>query len=258
MFLFKKLVSPLLFPLPVSVLLLLAGVLLLWSGRRKRAGVLAVTLGTGLLLLFSSPFFPGWALRRLEQQYPYYTPAAAAGREVKWVVVLSGGSSDDPSLPLTGRLSPESIARLVEGIRIARQHPEARLFLTGGVPESIRPESHLLRELSIDLGFPRERIVIEGKTRDTEEQAVAIRQVVGRDAFVLVTSASHMARSVALCRRQGLEPIPAPTAHRIRRAMRREPLTLRKLYPSVYYLDAATTLVYERLGLLWARLRSNA
>ena len=187
----------------MSVLLLLAGVLLLWSGRRKRAGVLAVTLGTGLLLLFSSPFFPGWALRRLEQQYPYYTPAAAAGREVKWVVVLSGGSSDDPSLPLTGRLSPESIARLVEGIRIARQHPGARLFLTGGVPESIRPESHLLRELSIDLGFPRERIVIEGKTRDTEEQAVAIRQVVGRDAFVLVTSASHMARSVALCRRQG-------------------------------------------------------
>ena len=50
-FLVKKIIAPLLFPMPMSLVLLSVGLVFLWFTKRKRTGATACTLGTLMLAL---------------------------------------------------------------------------------------------------------------------------------------------------------------------------------------------------------------
>jgi hypothetical protein len=54
-------------------------------------------------------------------------------------------------------------------------------------------------------------IILRSLSKDTKDQAIHIRKILDNNSFILVTSASHMPRSIVLFRKQGLQPIPAPT-----------------------------------------------
>ena len=54
-----------------------------------------------------------------------------------------------------------------------------------------------------------ERIAMLDTARNTHAEAVAAAELVGDASLILVTSASHMPRAMALFRAQGLDPIPA-------------------------------------------------
>ncbi|HOJ20327.1 MAG TPA: envelope biogenesis factor ElyC, partial [Armatimonadota bacterium] len=127
-FLLKKHLSPFLFPVPLCVLLLLAGVLLLWPAKNRRWGRALASAGLCVLLLGALPPFPEVGIRYLEAPWSVYKPVA--GADVRWVVVLGGGVTVDPSLPPTTQLTRSSLVRLIEGIRILKLHPEARLLLS--------------------------------------------------------------------------------------------------------------------------------
>ncbi len=77
------------------------------------------------------------------------------------------------------------------------------------------PESKIMADLAIELGLDKRDIVEESAALDTEDQAILIKKIVGKDKFILVTSAFHMPRSMAFFRKNGMDPIPAPTGHRI-------------------------------------------
>ncbi|MBI2131555.1 MAG: YdcF family protein, partial [Candidatus Tectomicrobia bacterium] len=115
-------------------------------------------------------------------------------------------------------------------------------------------EAEVMSEVAVQLGVSPSAIVLEPEALDTESQARAAPRYVGRDRFILVTSAAHMPRSMALFRRQGLRPIPAPTGHSFIRRAYRQP---RDFLPSVSALDASQTVIYERMGYLWAWLRGR-
>ena len=212
-FLLKKHLSPLLFPVPLCVLLLLAGVLLLWRAKNRRWGRALASAGLGVLLLGALPPLPEAGIRYLEAPWSIYKPAA--GADVRWVVVLGGGVTVDPGLPPTAQLTRSSLIRLVEGIRILGLHPQARLLLSGGTPFGApRSEAAVMADAARQLGVSADRIVLEESSWDTEGQAAGVRPIVGRDPFVVVTTASHLRRAMALFEAQGLSPIPAPaTAH---------------------------------------------
>ena len=53
-------------------------------------------------------------------------------------------------------------------------------------------------------------MILESKSWTTEDQAVLLRPVVGKEPFALVTSAYHMPRSLLIFRSYGLNPRPAP------------------------------------------------
>ena len=62
------------------------------------------------------------------------------------------------------------------------------------------------------LGVGPARIVVLDTPTDTAQEAYAVREFLGTEArFVLVTSASHLPRSVRHLERAGLEPSAAPT-----------------------------------------------
>jgi len=109
-----------------------------------------------------------------------------------------------------------------------------------------------MAEVALALGVNKDGLILEEISKDTEEQAHLIQQIVGQEYFILVTSASHMPRSVALFKRLGLNCIPAPTDHLVKE--RRE-ITPRDFYPTAESLQKAEKAFYEYLGLTWARLR---
>ena len=254
MFLFKKLVAPFLMPVPFCLALLVAGLLLLWLTGRQRAGKYLATAGALLLLLFGYGFVSSGLLSPLERRYQPVADAREAAGRVRWVVVLGGGSTSDPGLPPSARLSEASLARLVEGIRLQRQLPGSRLLLSGGSVFGSAPDAETMRSLAVGLGVDPASLVLDPASPDTETQAEVVGAHVGSEEFFLVTSASHMRRSVALFKKAGANPLPAPT-HFLAKESRG--LGPGDFFPASGGLRLAETAAYEYLGLAWARLRGK-
>lgn len=253
LFLLKKLAADLLMPVPVVTLLLLVGMVLLWRRRASRLARACLTLGIGLLLVCGTRPMPYLLLAGLEQTYPVYHLAPQDTARVRWIVVLGGGASNDPALPPNGQLSHMSLARLAEGIRLLQLHPHARLLLSGGSVLGSATEAVVMQQTARLLGVDSTRIVLETRSRDTDDQAVNIRALTGADTLVLVTSAFHLPRAMGLFRKQGLHPLPAPTDHLIRQHTR-DP---REYYPGVDHLRRSTLVAHEYLGIAWARVNGK-
>jgi uncharacterized SAM-binding protein YcdF (DUF218 family) len=261
MFLLKKLVSPFILPVPICIGLMALGLFLLWFTRRQQAGKIAVTLGTFLLALMGIRIFSEMLVGPLEARYPPIglgsEPLAASASEndpVRWIVVLSGGHVPDPRVPETSQISRWSLVRLIEGIRLHREMSGTKLLLTGGGFYESVSESETMAKIAGSLGVDPERIVIETESRDTKDQAHIVRSVVGGSRFVLVTSSWHMPRSMAIFRKAGLDPIPAPTGHLVRRGLWSPG---RLFLPCSSGLRRTEIAVHEYLGLLWAKLRGQ-
>jgi uncharacterized SAM-binding protein YcdF (DUF218 family) len=104
------------------------------------------------------------------------------------------------------------------------------------------------------LGVKPQDISLESDSRDTPDQAKIVAEIIGREKFILVTSAVHMPRSMALFRKRGLHPIPAPGDFRVRGAQRFDP---GNFFPRASSLGHMETAVHEYLGLAWAWLRGE-
>ena len=254
MFLFKKLVAPFLMPVPFSLALVLLGLALLWFTRRQRAGKWLATLGALLLLLLGYGFVSNGLLERLERQHAPVTDVSAAAGRVRWVVVLGGGSSADERLPAAMRLSEASLARLVEGVRLQRQLPGGRLLVSGGAVFGSDADAETMRALAVELGVDPAALDLDAASPDTETQAEVVRSRLGTEEFYLVTSASHMPRALALFRKAGTNPLPAPT-HFLAQANRG--FSPGDFFPSAGGLRRAEAATYEDLGLAWAKVRGK-
>ncbi|MBN2437579.1 MAG: envelope biogenesis factor ElyC [Deltaproteobacteria bacterium] len=253
-FVIAKGFSSLLSPLPFLILLLAIGMVLLWWSKRGRAGKIAVTGATLLLVLLSYGFISTALLKPLENAYPPYQATASDRSSVKWVVVLGGGHVSSAYIPVTSQLSGASLFRLTEGVRIHRELPGSKMVLAGGAVFDTVPEVEISGRIVQIMGVKPSDLVLEKKSKDTEEQAVYVKNIVGHDRFVLVTSASHMPRSMALFRKVGLNPIPAPAHYRVIEKRNSAP---GDYFPSTGNLDMAGSAIYEYLCLCWSRLRGR-
>ena len=255
MFLFKKIVGPSLLPVSVGLEVMLLGLFFLWFTRKQRTGKVVVTFGVGLFGLLSYSEFSNILLKPLEYQY---TPVLDSGNiaGVKWVVVLGGGHTSDPKLPVTSQIEEGTLARLVEGIRLHKMVPGSKLILSGGGVFDPVPNAKIMADVALILGVDEHDIVLESESKDTKNEARIIKDMVGNERFVLVTSASHMPRSMALFRKQGMEPIPAPTGHWVKE--RQGGINPGMFFPGSEGLRKAERAVYEYLGLIWAKVTGQS
>jgi len=244
----KSLAATLLMPVPIALLLVLFGAWIAARGMR-RTGFVAVF--AGFLLLFLSAWSPV-ADRLLEPLEQAYAPVLEVGalEDVAAVVVLGAGWEPDADWPAGTRLNDSSVHRLMEGLRLLQGFPEARLVVSGGTRRAGKaPVAQGYAAAAQALGVPADRIVVLDTATDTAQEAYAVRDFLGTEQrFVLVTSASHMPRSVRHFERAGLTPIPSPTHFRTGRG---GPHRLSYWVPSSGALRKTERAVYEYLG-LWA------
>jgi uncharacterized SAM-binding protein YcdF (DUF218 family) len=155
---------------------------------------------------------------------------------------------------VTSQLSESSISRLAEGIRIHRLLPESRLLLSGGAVFDPVSEARGMAGVAAALGIGNDEIILEERSKDTKDQARFIKEIVRDKRFVLVTSASHMPRSMALFEKLQMNPIPAPTDYLVKK---RQKIGPGLFFPNVESLRKMERVFHEYLGLGWARLRGQ-
>jgi uncharacterized SAM-binding protein YcdF (DUF218 family) len=107
-----------------------------------------------------------------------------------------------------------------------------------------------MRDLAVQLGTPISAIQIESHSLNTASEAIEIKKMLPNGArILLVTSALHLPRSVALFRHQGFQVTPMPCDYVT------EPIAwgLEDFIPSALRLDWTRAAIHEYAGLavLW-------
>ena len=262
LFWLKKVVGFWLMPLPLSLVLIVAGACLLGFTRRQKTGRALALAGLAWLIVCSNAGVGTWLVRGLESRYPAQpvfsatTPPPAPLARCAYVAVLGGGHSLTAGWPANQQLSDSALARIVEGVRIARQLPGARLIVSGppDSPDGGRSHASLLSEVAVSLGVPAERIIEIDTARDTEAEAAAIASITHGTPVALVSSAWHMPRALALCQRQGIDVLACPADYEGR------PPELRWSDFAAWNiggLERSTKAIYERIGATWSHLRGK-
>ncbi len=205
---------------PSTVLLgaVAVGAGLLAAGRMRAGRAVALLAAAGL---FVGGVLPSGALllRPIEDRFP---PPAADLAPPTGIIVL-GGSTDERLALARGRVAiVEAADRLTEAVILARRFPSARLVFTGGsgvLGGTVLSEAADVHRLWLDMGIPDSRITLEDRSRNTDENVRFTKAIVGPESgqrWLLVTSAFHMARAVALFRANGWPVIPDPVDYRTR------------------------------------------
>ncbi|RDV36845.1 hypothetical protein DV096_17305 [Bradymonadaceae bacterium TMQ3] len=250
MFVIKRAFAMLLLPLGMVAALIIVGLVVWWRWPQSRLGPLLIIGATAGLLFGSCSPGANLMLRPLEERYPPLLDVDAQEYTgVDYVMVLGAGFVDDERYPLVAQIHEEGVMRLVEGIRILRKLPHAKLVVSGGTRKGGRTNAEATRQLAIDLGVAPERILIANSALDTAQEAEAFEAMAGPGAsLILVTSASHMPRAMQLFERRGLRPTAAPCAHRVIEGQGGG------LWPNATHLRKTERAFYEWAGRLFVSL----
>lgn len=247
-FILKKLISMWLMPLPFCCLLIIFGLVV--SYWRSHIGRAIAFAGVALLMLFSWQPFANTVLYPLENQSPTFDIT----QPVDAIVVLGNCHQVNENIPPMAQLCGSGLYRLMEGYRIWQANPEAELFLSGYAGDESRPYAEVVGEIALGLGVPKEKIRLFPTAQDTQQEAELTAPFLKNKRFALVTSASHMQRSLNWFKQQNingqaLEPIPAPAYFAAQ-----ETSSNWKIETSALLKTERTW--YELLGRAWAAIKS--
>lgn len=181
--------------------------------RKTVAATLVLLLGLGWMPA------PDAILRLLENQYPEL--AMDADLSAYAGVVVLGGATD------SGRMAQDHLQPLLNGaaermtatVAIARRYPNLRVVFTGGEGAlmGIGPsEAERAARFFSSLGLTAPRIAFESASRNTYENATLTAQLPNidiRQRWLLLTSASHMPRSMATFQKAGWNVTAYPVDH---------------------------------------------
>ena len=190
-----------------------------------------------------------WLYYRLAHIYPV---VMRPDHQIKWVVVLGGGHINVHDAPINQTLNNVTIRRFLEGVRIYKALPDAKLILSGGyflATTLADTDAAQMGELAKLLNISSDSIILEQSSYNTADEAKEIKKLVKNDYFYLVTSAIHMPRSMFLFQSMGLHPIAAPADYPYKSD---KFVDLLKVNPSNWQVLNST--LHEYLGILWARL----
>jgi len=204
----------LLSPSQLLLLTLVAGAVLLALGWQRPGRWLA---GIAIVGLFAFGILPCAAYLAQPLQLRFPQPALPAS--ITGIVLLTGaeltGDSEAVGLPQLGRHGDRYVAVL----RLAVRYPEARVVVTGGPIGAhgapvLASQTGVARTILEDVGLDPARLAIEQRSEDTCDSAVNTKALIKPgpgDAWVVVTSAMHMPRTVACFRAAGWgQVIPQP------------------------------------------------
>ena len=208
-------------PSNILVSLGLAGILLM-ATRFARAGRRLAVSSVILIALFGLSPLGNAIILPLEERFPPWD----ASRGAPAGIVVLGGALDTVVSPARGEVAlNEAAERMTAVAELARRFPHARIVFTGGSGRIIydgAPEADLAARLFDSFGIAKQRILLEDKSRDTDENARYTRDLVQpkpSERWLIVTSAHHMPRSVGVFRAAGFPVEAFPVDYRTRGAI---------------------------------------
>ncbi|MGF1457522.1 MAG: YdcF family protein [Leptolyngbyaceae cyanobacterium] len=261
MFLFlSKLLPLLVYPLGLASLMMLVTIWGVWRRRRRLA--MTTAIATVVILWFGSN---AWVATRLVQSLEWQNLPPQSMPEAEAIVVL-GGCTRPADYPRPWVDVSEAGDRVLHGAQLYNAGKAPRVILSGGRiawKGSGPPESDDMAQIVVAMGVPRQAIIEDPTSLNTYQNAVNVKAILAREQIsriLLVTSAMHMPRSLAIFRKQGIDAIAAPTDFLIsERAVAEVSSThqavLLSLLPDANNLNVISRAIKEYLGLLVYRLR---
>ena len=252
----SKFLPLLVYPLGLAFLVLIFAYFLNERGKEIGGWLFAVV---ALIWLAGNGWASAALARSLEWRYlPQETPQTA-----QLMVVLGGGT--EPAHSPRAHVEVNGAGdRLITAALLYQSGAAERILVSGGGINwmdgrdvSIAAEMETLLVL---MGVPSEVIIHQDRSTNTYEDALYSAEILaemGVEEILLVTSAMHMPRSVAVFEAQGLTVYPAPTDFKITqtgwdalfRPTNAESF-LFALIPSASNLGLTTAVIKEYLGML--------
>lgn len=203
-------------PLSVVFLLMLSAVLALFWGRKRLA---ATALVLGLLVHGAVSFtnFGYLLMQPLEDRFAVPSPPPPS---VDAIIMLGGATLEGPSAARQIAELNDAGDRMTTTLWLAQKYPSAKIFISGGrglLTDEGEAEATTAERFFLGFGIDRELLVLEGGSRNTDENVSNTKALLGESAdgaIVLVTSAFHMPRSVGIFEKAGISVIPWPTDYR--------------------------------------------
>jgi uncharacterized SAM-binding protein YcdF (DUF218 family) len=258
----KRLIELILSPLGILTLVTLAGVVLSFSKRRLRAGRRLLLCSGILFLLFLFSPLAQYLMLRLERQYPPLM-SPPEYQKADQVVMLAGYAEENPGIPVTSSISEQTVLVLSEGLRLYKLIPGAKMITSGGIARSSdKSVAAIMADFLQQMGVPAEDLIVEGNSRNTYENLVEVRKIVGSRPFILVALGCDMKRATAVAGKLKMHAIPAPAGlwavqhHRADMSFSEKvgDFFARFAHPSLTNLSKLQWAYHEYVGLLWYRL----
>ena len=211
--------------------------------RTRRYAILLFGAGSLIYIILANGPISYWLIGNLESRYPALNSFDGIKKFDK-IVILSGHAVPDSYFPISSKVSSSTAFRLIEALRIWRLFPESTILISGqkDVPE-------LMGKVLYALGLPANRLIIEAESTTTYKNAVILQKKLNEKPFILVTSAGHMPRAMAVFKKLGMKPIPAPTDYMVGN----NPLAAEFL-PSPSHLMYSDMAIHEYIGILYYKL----
>jgi uncharacterized SAM-binding protein YcdF (DUF218 family) len=181
--------------------------------------------------------------------------------------VLGGGT--EPEIAPRKMVEVNAAAdRVLYGAKLYKENKAAPVILLSGgdidfLDQSTSTPAEDMAQLMELMGIPRKALIIQNQSQNTYEDAEFSCRMIKENKFekvILVTSALHMPRSVALFESQGCEVIPAPADFTITQASWErlwhpsiEEFFL-NLLPSYTHLSMVTKTMKEYFGMFYYKL----
>jgi uncharacterized SAM-binding protein YcdF (DUF218 family) len=247
----KSIALILISPLKFAFICALIGLALSYFNKTKRAKFFYITAMTWLLV-FSQPYVADLLLYPLEhmpilraQTHPEFT------KETK-IVALACYFQTRGELPTESRWPECSIHRMLVAARLAKSN-QAHMLVTGGnflEDETVNYAENaaiFFRSQSV----PEEHITVLGEGTTTREELQSVKQHAGETPLIIVTSATHRYRVLALAKELQLDVNVVAASFNSSGE-----LTPYLSLPSGYALGAAENAFYEYLAILKYYLES--
>jgi uncharacterized SAM-binding protein YcdF (DUF218 family) len=248
-FFLKKTIAYFIKPFGITLTLFVIGLYFLLT-KKNNLSKLFLSLAFGVMVLYSYPPFANYLVENLENKYPKYDYT----KHVKYIHVLGSGYNVDPEQPLSSQIGGSGIKRNLEGILIHKKIKNSKIIFTGYGGITDTPAAVMNARLAKALGVKEENLIVNGLPKDTTEEAVFTKSIVGDEPFILVTSATHMPRAMLLFESLGLNPIPAPTDF-YKTDFDTTKLKSYFMAPKVDSFYLSTIAMHEYIGILWGKIR---
>ncbi len=197
-------------PLGILTVLTACGLGLSVARKHRRAGGRLLFVGGLLFLVFLISPLADYLVLQLESPYPPMLKPPEFPK-IDRIVVLAGYGRDYPGFPITSNLSSHTICNAVEGLRLYRLVPGAKLILSGGiVRKGDRPVSAMMADFLQQMGVPASDLIVEGSSRNTYENLLEVKKIVNSNPFILIAAGCDLRRATAVARKLKMTAIPAP------------------------------------------------
>lgn len=258
----SKLIPLFLYPLGLASSLL---ILALVTYKHKNWQKFFLLSALGIILLGGNRWVAYGLVKSLEWQYvsPNSMPVADA------IVILGGGTEP---LEYPRRITELNSAgdRVLYGAHLYKQGKAPVVLLGGGTITwlSDRPTTPSEEMASViqEMGVPPDALLLQVRSLNTAEEVLFDLEILrqrGAKRIILVTSAMHMPRAMALFAKHDLEVIPAPTDFKVTKATWDQLMhnsiqgTIINFIPNDSNMAAFSAALKEYLGLFYYQLQGS-